>query len=287
MPVFNGEQYIERALDSVLDQTYRDLEVVVSDNASSDETEQIVREYARRDCRVFYQRNDRNLGAAANYNLVFQRSRGEFFKWAAHDDYLAPTFLAEAVAVLDREPRVTVCLCDFEFIDEFDRTKRVAKGPTIRGDLASERIRKLVDLQVASPDVYWSVFGLVRSASLRRTDLIGPYVASDQTLLFHLMLLGELVSVPETLWFRREHEGESMVRHRTAYERARWFDTEVRRPDRLMPNWRLLAEHLELLRAETLRPGDITRCSAQVMRRFSHKWRAMGSELTADRLASE
>jgi glycosyltransferase involved in cell wall biosynthesis len=104
MPVYNREPYIPAVLDSVLSQTYRDFELLISDNASTDRTEAIGREYAARDSRIRYVRNATNLGLAGNYNSVFRLAVGEYFRWVAGDDLCAPESLAACVEVLDRAP---------------------------------------------------------------------------------------------------------------------------------------------------------------------------------------
>ena len=76
LPVFNGADYLAEAVTSILGQTYQDFELLIQDNASTDHTETICREFARRDPRVSYVRNPENLGAIPNYNLVFERARG-------------------------------------------------------------------------------------------------------------------------------------------------------------------------------------------------------------------
>ena len=78
MPVFNGEKFIAETLDSLLTQTYSDFELIISDNASTDNTEQICRKYASKDPRINYFRNKSNFGAAKNYNRVFKLSSGEY-----------------------------------------------------------------------------------------------------------------------------------------------------------------------------------------------------------------
>src|SRR5580698_5675373 len=83
MPVYNGARYLEEALRSILNQTYRDCELLISDNASTDATESICRRYAAEDGRVRYLRNERNLGAAANYNRVIHLASGRYFRHAA------------------------------------------------------------------------------------------------------------------------------------------------------------------------------------------------------------
>ena len=108
LPVYNGQNYLVETLESLLAQTYTDFELVISDNASTDRTEAICRQYAAGDARIRYYRNDENIGASANYNRAFELGRGEYFKWAAHDDLLAPTYLERCVEVLDANPDVVL-----------------------------------------------------------------------------------------------------------------------------------------------------------------------------------
>src|SRR5262249_36899823 len=109
MPVYHGEPFLKEALDSILAQTYSDFELIISDNASTDRTQEICTAYAAKDKRIQYSRNDKNLGAAKNYNRVFELSSGEYFKWAAHDDICAPDFLVRCITVLDQDPSVVLC----------------------------------------------------------------------------------------------------------------------------------------------------------------------------------
>lgn len=85
-PVYNGAKYLRKALDSLLEQTFTDFELIISDNASTDDTQAICEEYARRDSRIRYVRQSMNIGAAENFRFVQQQAKGEFFMWAAHDD---------------------------------------------------------------------------------------------------------------------------------------------------------------------------------------------------------
>src|SRR5262245_44673342 len=103
MPVWNGEKCVAEAIESIRAHTFGDFQLLVSDNASTDATEEICRGYAARDGRIRYIRQDRNIGAAPNHNYVFRHSTGEYFKFAAHDDVLAPRFIEECIAVLDAD----------------------------------------------------------------------------------------------------------------------------------------------------------------------------------------
>jgi len=93
MPVYNGEEYIAEALDSLLAQTFSDFEIIVYDNVSTDSTASIVQSYAFRDRRVRLCRQTSNIGAAENFIAVLQQASGRFFMWAAHDDIWAENWL--------------------------------------------------------------------------------------------------------------------------------------------------------------------------------------------------
>src|SRR5690242_8158644 len=86
MPVFNGENYLVPALDAIRSQTYQNVEIIISDNASTDRTRDIAQKSAQDDRRIRYCRNEKNVGASANFNNTFELSSGKYFKWAAHDD---------------------------------------------------------------------------------------------------------------------------------------------------------------------------------------------------------
>ena len=108
VPVYNGERFIRQSVESLLAQTYGDFELVITDNASKDGTEEVCRELAKKDKRVQYVRNDKNLGGPGNFRRVFALCSGEFHKWSTADDFWEPTIIEKCVAVLDREPDVVL-----------------------------------------------------------------------------------------------------------------------------------------------------------------------------------
>src|SRR3982751_1385660 len=118
MPVRNGQRYIRQAIDSLLNQTFSDLELIVCDNASNDATESICRDYAARDSRVRYFRNPQNIGPAENHNKCFALSRGEYFKWHAHDDMCASTQLERCVEALDNDPSIVIAYPKTLIVDD-------------------------------------------------------------------------------------------------------------------------------------------------------------------------
>ncbi|MBP9500803.1 MAG: glycosyltransferase family 2 protein [Candidatus Promineofilum sp.] len=240
LPIYNGQNYLVETIESILAQTFTDFELVISDNASTDETEKICREYLAKDERIRYFRNSVNLGAAANYNHVFELGRGLYFKWAAHDDLLAPTFLERCVEALDNDPDVVLAYARAKAID--------AKGDIVlqipgKQFFGSPIPRKRFYEFVLDPAPVVAVFGLMRRDVLGRTRLIGKYSGSDRPLLSELSLLGKFFEVPEFLFFYRFHEEQSWGGNKSAQVQQAWYDPH-RAGKTTFPQWRLLREHI-------------------------------------------
>src|SRR5947207_10432807 len=108
LPVFNGEKFLAGALNGLLQQEFEDFELIISDNASTDSTEAICRDFATKDRRIRYQRNKTNIGASGNYNRVFELARGDFFKWASHDDECHPSLVRRCLETFDDAPALAV-----------------------------------------------------------------------------------------------------------------------------------------------------------------------------------
>ena len=226
MPVYNGARFLEQALNSLLAQDFADFELVISDNGSTDRTEEICRRYALRDERIRYYRHQINRGAAWNFNFVFDRSRGEYFKWAAHDDNCAPAFLSRCIATLDKAPpSVVACYPRAMISDEAGRmARKLDHYPPLQFETPEERLFALVThVGLLTP-----VFGLIRSSALQRTRLIGAYISSDRVLLAELALMGKFVQIPDYLLAQRVHGGMSTQANRSDAELAAWFDPDSR-----------------------------------------------------------
>jgi glycosyltransferase involved in cell wall biosynthesis len=223
IPVFNGQEFLPKLLDSLLAQTFGDFEILICDNASSDRTPQICREYERRDSRVHYFRNDRNLGAVANFNRVFELSTAPLFKWAAHDDLYHVTYLDACVRLLEENPDVVLAHTGTAFIDE--------KGDSLPFE---QETGSFIDPKTGRrywPDVpgigdsrvaisrFWQVltrarwgthmFGVVRREILQQTSLLPNFAGSDRAMLAELALLGRFRCANEQLFLKRFHANVS------------------------------------------------------------------------------
>lgn len=203
LPVYNGADFIDKAIDSLLAQTFTDFELIICDNASTDNTDQICRAYASKDSRIRYYRNPRNLGAPMNYNRTVKLAKGKYFKWAAADDVHAPEYLEKCVQVLDNDPSVVLCHSKMTRIDEtgqitgtYDHTMRI-DSPRVE-----ERFGDLISLMT---NICFQIFGLMRKDVLLKTPLHGDYRGADANFLVEMSLHGRLYEVQEYLFSRRDH----------------------------------------------------------------------------------
>ena len=260
LPVYNGARYLAETLESILAQTYTDFELVISDNASTDETEVICRSFAARDKRIRYHRNVTNVGLSKNYTRAFELSSGEYFRWATYDDPIAPEYLASCVAVLDSDPSVVLVHSRSSRIDEHGRVK--GNYDHQMNLAAAEPYQRFHDLVTVRHSCNESL-GLIRSEVLKLTPLQANYVGSDRTLLAELGLRGRFHILPEYLFFRRDHpETGSNI---PLDQRASWFDpTKGTHPS--SPYCREIGEYFLSVKRVPLRWSERARCYLTLIR---------------------
>jgi len=252
IPVYNGEDFLSFALDSVLAQTFRDFELLICDNASTDRTPQICLAYASREARIRYFRNEKNLGIAMNQNRLSRLATGEYFAWVAHDDGCAPEYLARCVEILDQNPDVVVCYSKTQDIGEDglpigrDNPHRVNEVPSEK--LASDslflrqRFHDLIQLNhQCEPD-----YGLIRMEVLKKTGLHGRYADSDRVLLAELALHGRFHYVREPLFLHREHTHRSVHAYPSRQRRTVLMDP-TQEGKIVLPYWREFFEFLRCI----------------------------------------
>jgi glycosyltransferase involved in cell wall biosynthesis len=264
MPVFNGERFLEEALQSLRAQTFRDFELIISDNGSTDRTEEICRRSVAEDTRIRYYREAKNQGAAWNYNRVVELATGEYFKWAAHDDLITPDYLEKCVSMLDHDPGLVLCCTDDQDIDENGlhvdarRHSHIPSGERGSTPRTSQRFRRLIR------DDYdcEQVFGVFRLQELRRTKLILSYTDSDRTLLAEVALYGRFFEIPERLFLHRQHPGSSCKANPISsgwHERVSWFDPRLS-GKALFPRWRQIREYCVAVSRSPIRLGEKMVC---------------------------
>lgn len=234
VPVYNGEAYLDQALSGLRAQTFEDVEIVVSDNASTDGTAEICREHAAADPRVRVVRNRDNYGFVHNFNSVFRLSRGEYFLWAAADDQHAPTYVERCVEVLDDDPSVVLACPRPDPIDGDGNptTGVIRPGPGLPehdyrtytnqdGPWSADDPDPVVRWRRLMRDIWYTVqlYGLIRSDALARTGLHANHRMGDHILLAELVLHGRFRDVDEPLFLRRLHDQQLTYSVTTLRER--------------------------------------------------------------------
>lgn len=270
LPVFNGERYLAAALDSILAQTHGDFELLVSDNASTDATREIGERYALLDRRVRYLRNEINVGAAANLNQVVRLTSGEYFKWAAHDDVLAPEFLEACLEAHGRQGDLSIAMSRVTIVDESGSIVEPGTEGVLRSiDMPSPaaRFRRVM----SDARNYRFIWGLVPRSLLERTALFRGYPEEDFVVIAQLALLGKLVLVPRDLFLLRKHATQSVKTHPSVYARSGWFRAPESSRVRF-PHWRLTAEYLRSPRSADLPAREEARCYLAVGRWLTSHW---------------
>jgi glycosyltransferase involved in cell wall biosynthesis len=282
LPVYNGERYLPESLDALLGQTYSDYELIISDNASTDGTQEVCREYAARDPRIRYVRQPENIGACPNHNFLVHEARGELFKWASHDDLYARTLLERCIEALDDRPDIVLAHAWQAIIDGDGRVVLpVDYALTTDSPSAAERFRSML-FTVGGDDFY----GVIRTEVLRRTPLNGSYHHSDRTLVAELALNGPFHQVPERLFFRRDHPDRAERARPT--KRARSANMDPRRADRLRhPMVRLLVEYVwgfvAAIRRAPISDAERRRCYGHLARWMASRALPGSSQRMEDR----
>lgn len=204
LPVRNGAALLERALDSLLLQDYGALEIVVSDNASTDQTEEICRAYALKDARIRYFRNDRNVGPVENFNRVQVLGKGPYFMWAAHDDEWKPSYIRKCVDLLEQFPGVVLAAAQCVSVESTSgKVMFTDPGSNTTGLSPSDCFKRYRASIHSGQHVGGIFYGVYRNAVLARAMPIQNVIATDHLFLARLALLGEFATVEEPLILKR------------------------------------------------------------------------------------
>jgi glycosyltransferase involved in cell wall biosynthesis len=294
LPVYNGEAFLSQTLDSLLSQTVTDFELIISDNVSRDATPDICRSYASKDSRIKYSRTDRLLRPGENYNRTLDLSSGKYFKWAAHDDLCAPTFLEQCHQILEADQSVVLAYSKVRIIDSGGATVK-DYNYKLRTDSssASERFGALVRANHRIHGAF-EIFGLIRGSTLRSIPRKGNYARADSIVLARLSLRGRFHEIPEFLFLSREHEARSVhaVPDRVRSGRTRlhryigtgplppteWWD-----PDKKgkidFPEWRIAKEYISSIRDAPLGSLERFKCASQIVRWLAGSWPKLSRDL--------
>ena len=287
--LYNGERFLEAALDSFLNQTFKDFELIISDNASTDRSEEICRRYAAKDSRIRYYRNQRNMGAGWNVRRVYELATGKYFKQAAHDDMIQPDYLRMCVDALEADESLVLAHSltrvideNGKFIENYDDGLRTSSlDPVVRAR----------DLLLKGHRCY-PIFGVIRLEALHQLPPQGSYAHSDRVLLLQLGLLGRYYEVPEYLFISTRHLGQSvwtmperskakgfrLTRRCGTLPAMEWWDpTKARKIN--FPEWNVAKEFFLSVAHSPLAPWQKARCYSLVVRWMLKYHRRMAKDL--------
>ncbi len=194
LPVYNGAATIARAIIALLAQSFADFELIISDNGSTDATEEICRDYARRDARIRYIRHPRNRGPAPNLAFVLAEARAPLFMWAAADDHWHPDFLAANVEALQLNTSAIASVSRVAMPGLADAGTRPLTGSFVR------KVRQLLYENAGNSRFY----GLFRTGIICRAleEGSGSFIASDWAVVIAAARRGHFVEVDRLLMTR-------------------------------------------------------------------------------------
>jgi glycosyltransferase involved in cell wall biosynthesis len=276
--VYNGADHLAAAVESLLSQTMGDFVLDISDNASTDATEEICRSYAAADSRVHYWRHDENKGPRWNCNFVAGTSpETEYFKWCADDDVYEPTYLEKCVAELDQRPEIVACHARTRYInvrgEELMRSFRQLRFGDARPWVRYHQV-------LVRPHDFSYSFAVVRRSALDRIRLFRPVYNSDAIVLSELAFLGPFGEVPEHLFSNRMDPGRAtaVISHgRTRQMWAKWYGGSSR-----FPLWHSLFEKAKSISLAPLGPMAKARCYEVLGIWMRTEWPGFGLDLALD-----
>lgn len=218
MPVYNGEPVVASAIESILSQTYTDFRLLISDNASTDATERICREFAKRDSRISYVRQPTNIGADANFDFVLKLTDSEYFMWAAADDTRSPDFVEANLTFLAEHLDFVGSTCPVRFVGGSYDPDRM--GDSARTEVAAgARIYKFFDCWHANGRFY-SLFR--RGELLEAWEGLHPHFGKDWAVIVRLLAKGKMNRVSSGSVELGRHGISNSTDIFPAYRSRRW-----------------------------------------------------------------
>jgi len=207
MPVYNGERFIRQALDSLLAQDYENFELIISDNASTDGTQEICLEYRAQDGRIRYYRNENNLGALANFNRVLGLAQGPYFMWISHDDVWEPSYMSTLLRNLVSASDAVLAFSAFNNINEHG--VEIRTYPHLFELPSANLFQRLWNYMIQEENLGKAnlIYGLMRLSAIQRAGGFKVWGkglwGADMLVVFHLLSLGNLVLTEDLLFHKR------------------------------------------------------------------------------------
>jgi glycosyltransferase involved in cell wall biosynthesis len=215
LPVYNGEFFIEQSLNHILSQTKSNFELIISDNASTDNTSKICQKFAKSDNRIHYFRQEKTIGPMKNFNFVLKKAKSKYFAWTAVDDYILPTFLEKNVKELESDENLIGSTSRFQLyhVDEEKLIDHIPdiKDRTSRKNLVASLLPKEVvefkgkfDQKVQllfKKTAFQVTYAVYRTKKLKECIIEDPFVGFDVPIVLNALKLGDIKMIDEVLMY--------------------------------------------------------------------------------------
>jgi glycosyltransferase involved in cell wall biosynthesis len=216
LPVFNGEKFLQKCLDSLLEQTFENFEIIISDNASTDNTQNICQKYSEKDKRIRYIRQEKNIGLLPNFNFVLEQSNNKFFMWIGVDDYILPDYVKKNIDVLISNSNVVgsvsqikpynfsdsdVDQIDSKFID-FTKKLRTRFKKLDAFSISGNYDQKVRDYLTGS--TCQVIYGIFRTNKLQKSIISSLFVGLDWAEMLNVLKFGDIHVINEVLMYEFE-----------------------------------------------------------------------------------
>lgn len=213
MPVYNGARPIQRAIDSLLNQTCGNFQIIISDNGSNDETQDICLAYARRDERIRYYRNNENSGAIWNFNRVFDLSCAEYFMWASCDDYWEPDYIEACLRIHGQSDKIALVGTACNSIDPItNQLIMIDNGFSTIGLDALDRFIRYKSIIHKGNHVGGIFYGIYKKTYIKKVMPIPSVIAADHLLLAELALDGHISTLKDSLMTKQLGGASSSIK---------------------------------------------------------------------------
>lgn len=202
IPTYNRGPSLERAINSAVDQDYDNLEIIICDNASTDQTAEICMRWAQRDSRIRYHRHASNIGAVANFNSLSAMASGAYFMWLADDDWITPNYIKECLAIHVQYPETVLASGVSQFVVQSGQS---AKGVIIQATSTHSWLRVCKYLLLVRDNS--GFYGLMKSDHIRRYPM-KSILAGDWMLIMGMAFKGS-IRITDSASLTRAADGES------------------------------------------------------------------------------
>lgn len=201
MPIRNGGATLEKAIHSIVNQTYSNIEIIISNNCSEDNTDEIIQKYANNDRRIKYYRQSTLISALENFRFVFENAKGKYFLWAAHDDLRNTNYIATLIKGFDKFPAASIVISD---VVSFTDPQDLMKIRPLPYNFDTSDLSLLKKLRKSIVTGCNHLYGLINSEYLAEYRWYDVVLGPDRPLLLFLLSRGDFIYMPGTMLYKWE-----------------------------------------------------------------------------------